>query len=231
MTAQLTTAGEEVSVCQGCGIADLIPKFLRSQPTMCNDCRRQGGEEQEECTGCEADTFTADLYEEALFFSPFDDEATDTGFKYCQECTDTGKDNEDGTQFYCDGCSREILSDNGRLIHYRLINECEQICIKCVGEALKAGGMAALNDEDMLGGLFNRGQIFGMFFNVGELTSEGWTADPDFHDYRVEAPHADELGARAKEHHEAGRLIIIEYERLSIMGDEGYVTLYTKEDA
>ena len=229
MIAQMNSDGEEVSVCLGCGLPDQIDPYLRSQPTKCNDCRLREGEEREECTSCEDDTFIADLFVEELFLSPFDDEPTVTGFKYCTPCLDQGNDNIDGTQFYCDGCSREILSDNGRMVHYRILNECEQICIKCISEDLLAGGIAALNDDGLLDGMFDRGQIFGMFFNVGELEGEGWTPDPDFHDYRVEAPSADALGARAQEHHEAGRLIIIEYERLSIIGDEGYVTLYTKE--
>jgi len=44
-----------------------------------------------------------------------------------------------------------------------------------------------------------------------------------------EGRDAVKLGARAHGWHKAGRLFIMGYENLSIMGNEGYVTLYTKE--
>ena len=96
---------------------------------------------------------------------------------------------------------------------------------------MKRGGIAAINDNDTLEGVF-AGKLFGMFFNVGELENEGWTPDSLYHDYMVSGERdALKLGARAHGWHKSGRFIIIGYERLSIMGGEGYVTLYTKEAA
>ncbi len=227
MTMQLTMAREEVAVCASCGLPRSWdePCYERANPD-CVPCRLRHDEEQEACDSCEELSF--DTYEEHIWLSPFDDEETATGFRFCQPCLDQGGNDPDGQQFYCDGCSREIASDNGRMIHYHILNACEMVCLRCIEEDLKRGGIATLDDEDILTQLF-AGKPFGMFFNVGELEAEGWEPDPLYHDYRLDAGNAIKLGARAHGWHNSGRLIIIGYERLSIMGDEGYVTLYTKE--
>lgn len=231
MTAQLATDGTEVKVCTDCGMARSEGEgFYPLQNERCAECRIQSGEELAECDGCETEDFTADMYEEAFFLSPFDEEESKTGFTYCRSCLDQGEDNVDGTQFYCDGCYRDIASDNGHMTHYRILNECETVCLQCIETDLKAGGVAAIGDDDLLDRMFAGQSTFGMFFDVGELEAEGWTPDPLYTDYHIDGGLSLlKLGARAHGWHKSGRAFIIGYERLSIMGDKGCVTLFTKE--
>ncbi len=231
MTTQLTMEREEVAVCTGCRLArSTQPNYYARQHPQCEDCRAQNGEELTKCDVCEESDFTADMYEEYIFMSPFDDEEQATGVAYCRPCVDRGANDPDGEFFTCDGCYRKIASDNGHITHYRILNDYKQICLKCIEDDLKQGGVAALNDDDLLEQVF-KGQVFGMFFDVGELAAEGWTADPDYDDVVMDTARAGELGARCRLHHDAGRLFIIEYERLSIVRDEGYITLRTKQEA
>ncbi len=234
MIAQLALNGTEVRVCTGCGLArdEAVEGYYPRQNERCAACRIRDGEELYECDGCGEDTLDGDLYTEAFYFSPFDDEERESGFRFCYPCIDQGNDNVDGTEFYCDGCERKIASDNGRMLYYRILNDCEQVCLKCIEEDLKAGGIAAIDDDAILERLFAGDNLFGMFFNVGELEAEGWTPDPLYHDYRCGGGEETvKLGARAHGWHKAGRLIIVGYESLSIIGGVGYVTLFTKEKA
>ena len=225
---QATPTNEQVRVCHGCGIPrnESEPYYERLN-ARCVPCRLLAEEEQEHCDGCDEDAF--DTYSESMFFSPFDDEEQDTGFTFCMPCLDGGRDDPDGERFNCDGCNRDIASTNGRMTHYRILNECEMVCLKCIEEGLKSGGVAAVGDDDLLADIFNGHKLFGMFFNVGELEDEGWTADPDFHNAVVgDGETMAALGERCRWHHEAGRPFIVEYESLSIIGDEGYITLRVK---
>ncbi len=181
-----------------------------------------------QCISCEQEAAPGnELREFFMFFSPFDDEEQGTGCFYCNSCYEDGRA-DDGT-FHCDGCSRTISDSRGHLTHSRWVNE-RMECLRCVCEVLKAEGIAGY--PDMLQGLFVDGRLFGMFFNRGELEAEGWIGAPGFTDTLVggrglTTPKA--LGYQAQSLHEGGRMIIIGYENLSIMGDEGYVTLYSKE--
>lgn len=226
MNEQATLEGQTATTCTGCGSPR--PDGYRVHE-RCDACRKLAGEERRECDACEGEHFASDMYEEAFYFSPFDDEEKLSGFAYCLECIDQGADDPDGQVFYCDWCERSIASDNGRMQHYRLLNDCEQVCLRCIETTLKDSGIAGIDGDQTLDEVF-AGKMFGMFFNVGELEAEGWTPDADYHDARIDGLEgARALGKRAEEHHLAGRRIIIGYERLSIIGDEGYVTLFTKE--
>ncbi len=218
MTAQATFTGEELAVCNGCGTVS---------DGRCDTCRLADGETEEACDHCEELRFEVNLIPEEVYFSPFDDEPTATGFKYCSTCYEQGEIESNDETFYCDGCYRDIMQDNGYLSQYRIIGDCEMLCLKCIEETLKSEGIAGFEDE--LDNVLERGKPFGMFFNVGELEGEGWKPVPGFTDHIVSGAYEAALLAElAKEEHEAGRLIIIGYERMSIMGDEGYVTLFSK---
>jgi len=218
MTTQATLTGEELQVCEGCG----LPSEGR-----CDTCRLADGEEQEKCDHCEELRFEDSILPEEVYFSPFDDDPTETGFTFCKTCYEQGEVDSNEETFYCDGCYRDIMVGNGYMQHYRIIGGCEMLCLKCVEETLKSEGIAGFEDE--LENVIEKGQPFGMFFNVGELEGEGWEPVPEFHNHLVSG--ADDmalLADLAKTEHEAGRLIIIGYESLSMMGDEGYVTLFSK---
>ena len=231
MIMQLAINGTEIAVCLGCGLPRLeVEDFYALQNERCGRCRLIGGEELIECSACEEKVFEEEAYVEALFMTPWDDEEKETGFTYCLSCVDHGADNPDGEVFYCDGCSRYIADGDGRMCYYRILNDCEQVCLNCIEEDLKRGGIAAIGDDNKLEEVFAGKSMFGMFFNVGELEAEGWTPDPLYHDVWIgEGRDAVKLGARAHGWYKGGRLVIIRYESMNIMGGEGYVTLYTKE--
>ena len=231
MTTQLAINGQEVVVCKGCGTPrdEATEGYYALQNERCFSCRIDVGEELRECDACEEDILAGDLHEEWFYHSPFDDEEKRSGFSYCMSCLDQGSNDPDGELFRCDGCEREIASDNGRMLHYRILNECELVCLKCLEDDLKAGGIAAIDDDGLLERVFAGDSLFGMFFDVGELEAEGWTVDPDYDDALMSSERAPTLGARCREHHENGLAFIIGYESLGLVGGEGYVTLYTKE--
>lgn len=231
MTSQLTMTSEEVKVCLGCGLPRLeVEGFYALQNERCGRCRIEGGEDLIECAACEEDVFEEESYKEAICVTPWDDES-ETGFVYCQGCMDSGANNPDGQVFYCDWCNRDIADSNGRTYYYRILNDCEQICLKCIEDDLKSEGIAAFGD-DALEDVFKGESLFGMFFNVGELEEEGWEPDPLYHNVCMGGGQETlKLGARAHGWHKSGRFIIIGYESMSIVGGEGYVTLYTKEKA
>lgn len=231
MNEQLTLQGDKVMTCKSCGLARpdrATATYTNITNPHCTSCREEKGEVWEDCYICQESCLEGDLIAERYHFTPWDEEETESGFKYCLPCGDEGKGFDYDDVFWCDQCERPIALDNGRMCYYRILNECEQVCLRCIEETLKAEGIAGIEDGDRLERVF-AGKPFGMFFNVGELEAEGWEPDPLYQDYLLDENTAIKIGARAHGWHKAGRLIIIGYERLSIVGDEGYVTLYTKE--
>ncbi len=181
----------------------------------------------DKCISCRKEAAPGtELREFFMYFSPFDTEEQGTGFFYCDACYEDGSADVD--TFYCDGCSRTISESNGAHGHYRLIGGCELVCLRCIDKTLKREGIAGFPDE--LDELFTGGVLFGMFFNVGELEAEGWIGAPGYTNTFVKGrEQAKALAYMAQSLDEGGRMIIIGYERLSIVGDEGYVTLFSKE--
>ena len=145
----------------------------------------------------------------------------------CAEATES-PDITDFHYFMCDACYRQVIvrcPSNGWHTYSRIINDCDQWCLRCVEDTLKTEGIAGFEAE--LEELFEQGRLFGMFFNVGELEAEGWT--PERHAFIDSEDGAKELAGQARLLHEQGRRIIIGYEALAIGNSEGHVTLFSKE--
>ena len=223
MTTQLTLTGEEAKVCTRCGTPRIIEYGIYNGD-HCRTCRADD-EETKDCSSCDTPTLELDLYAEHIYMTPWDEEEEPTGFVYCQSCIDQGRDREE--HFYCDGCSRDIMESRGMVTFYRILNDCEQICLKCIQDELEEGGVAGVQDDgDTLRNFF-RGKLFGMFFNVGELEEKGWRAVPFFGDRMIaDRDDARTIGRIAERLHKRGHAFILGYERLSTLGDEGWVTLY-----
>lgn len=226
MNDQLTFSGDAVATCNRCGIPTNY-KYERYDGEQCRTCRAED-EDAVVCDACETEFLEGDVYPESYYFTPFDSEESDTGSHYCQSCLDHGDNDPDGQVFYCDGCSRNIASDNGRMSYYRILNECEQVCLRCITEDLKAGGVAGLNDDDLLADVLAGRKLFAVFFNVGELEAEGWQAVDGWHETCINATDLTGVAAAIRTIHEAGDLFIVEIERMSIIGDEGYITIRRK---
>ena len=225
---QLTLAGDTVTVCTRCGLPLSEGTYARYSGDLCRPCRTED-EEPRTCDTCDTEMLEGDLYEESYFFDPWADEESDTGMAYCQKCIDSGGFDE-GT-FWCDGCSRQISDSNGRMYYYRILNECEQVCLRCIETDLLEGGIAALNDEDILDSVIRDGKPWGMFFNRGQLEAAGWEVVPDWDNTRFDESFAEDLANTCRALYEADKPFIIEYESLSISGDEGYITVRTKDVA
>ena len=115
---------------------------------------------------------------------------------------------------------------NGWNSYVRIINDCDQWCLACVEATLKKEGIAGFPDE--LEELLKYGRLFGMFFNVNELESEGWVAT-EYRTFVSGEESAMQIAKEASKLHDQGQLIVIGYESLAITGSEGYVTLFSKE--
>lgn len=229
MTEQLTLDGEKQTVCHNCGLPRpdrATPEWTNVLKDRCSGCRVAAGEDTEECDGCREQALEGDLTEQFFYMSPFDDEESGTGLKYCPHCFEDNQGELDEGTFNCERCERQIAEDRGHMTYYRIIDECEMVCLRCVEDILRSEGLAGFENELNL--LLTQGRLFGMFFNVGELELDGWTRE--LYDVKVGSEaEAMVIAHKAQELHEDGRRIIIGYERMSIMGDEGYVTLFSKE--
>ncbi len=216
-----------VTICDKCGIPK--PGNAGYYWHMCDNCRERDGQELVDCDGgCDTKNWSEDMYVDSYFFTPWDDEPTETGFTFCQECIDSGY--QDGSdQFYCDWCSRDIAESNGYHSYYRLIQEGSMVCLKCIEDELKVKGVAAFEEEFEL--IIKGESMFGMFFNSGELEGEGWQAAEGFDNIRIDGENRGKVGDMVKSLNDEGRLAIIAYESLSIIGDEGYITVFSKEVA
>lgn len=131
--------------------------------------------------------------------------------------------------FMCDACYRTVIvrcPRNGWHSYARIINECEQWCLACVEDTLRAEGIAGFPAE--LEELFESGRLFGMFFNDGDLEGDGWAAT-GYRTFVNNEESAIALATKVRRLHGEGRLVIIGYESLAIGGSEGYVTLFSKE--
>jgi len=224
---QLTFTGDTVATCGGCGDVLTRGTYERYDGDRCRECRA-ATENEATCDGCDKVLLEGDLYPEAYFFSPWDDDVSSTGLAYCQPCLDSGGGDDD--TFYCDGCGRDISTDNGRMTHYRIFNDGEQVCLKCIMDSLLAGGVSNLDDEDILASVIDDGKPWGMFFDRGQLEAEGWTTEEGWTNKLFNDYDADKLASKCKALYEAGRPFIIAYESLSITGGEGYISVYSKPE-
>lgn len=226
--AQLDFEGKQIPVCLGCGLPWQNNYNRWRHNPYCDQCRDYNEEEKIECDGynCNKEYFIEDLYPEIYCFTPWDDEKPD-GNLYCQTCIDSGNDDIDHDLFWCSLCERKIACSNGRMYYYRILNS-ELVCLKCISETLKEGGIAALDDENILESVITEGTPWGMFFNIGELEDEGWETIPNWCDTRFDSSYSEDLANTCKELYEKNLPFIIAYESLSIMGDEGYISIYTK---
>ena len=190
-----------------------LPKRTEKKVT-CYECDRKRPKE------------STDVYE--LYDTPFDEVGTtsylcnDENWQH-QSCSEILSDTSwaDFRYFTCERCYRKICEqdkDNGWHIHYRIVNECEQICLKCYEDEILENGISRESIE-------NR-ELSGMFFNSGDLKE--WTKFIDYrfiNDDESENRTLDEVLTNM----DNGYKVIIDYERMAIGGLEGYISAYRKK--
>lgn len=191
---------------------------------FCSDeCQRkymeQNGIRYTFCDMCgdsvhEDDTTCVEIYD-----SPFD-QYTDCAIA-CERCAD----DEYSESFECLECGRRIrysspshpAHSNGREV------EDDILCLSCYEEMLLEEGVDAHS--------FLIRIISGMFFSSNniELTDAGWEVVEDYEDFYISENTKDEYCNKALALIDKGYMIINAYERLSILGDEGMVSMFCKK--
>lgn len=147
----------------------------------------------------------------------------DARYKWMESCEELLTDTSwaDYRFFYCDGCNRMVCSqapENGWHSQCRIVNECEQVCLKCYEEMLLEEGSPREDFED--------GKLPGMFFNAGDLVDWECVVDDAYIRGREDARKVCDV-AIAKI--DDGYKCLVDYERMAIGGLEGYVSLYAKK--
>jgi hypothetical protein len=127
--------------------------------------------------------------------------------------------------FYCSPCGRYVCEQNpsnGYHAQYRIING-EQICLQCYEKEILENGV----DTEQL----KEGQLPGMFFNIGnhEIKDTGYKVLKE--NVFINGDKTAKKWAKTLFNlTELGWKVIVAYERLSMMGDEGTVSFYGKKD-
>ena len=155
---------------------------------------------------------------------PFDEHPTDKYF-CTDECGDSYMYRDPWAYQRCGECERDVCyqnPDNGWHVQFRDYAG-EEVCLKCYEGIVLENGM----ERDKL----EAGQIPGMFFSHGnpEALEAGYEEVEDFSNFFIDNKHkADRFRDKALSLMDEGRKIVIGYERMAILGVEGYVTLMAK---
>jgi hypothetical protein len=154
--------------------------------------------------------------------SPWDKVPASNG--YCgEECLQNSEDSyySDYAYQYCEGCSKNIIircPSNGWHEYFRYSKEHGQECLKCYQERLFKNGIS----EESL----EKGTLEGSFFDDSDLEKEGFKK---YDDYFVKGTTgAKSICLKALALINKGKKILVNYERLSILGDEGSISLWIK---
>lgn len=157
--------------------------------------------------------------------SPWDD-APDVEFYCSEECRDQSEDSGWSDFFweYCDGCNRYICyrnPSNGWMGQFRMVNDCELVCLRCYEESVLADGQP---EEDFTGDVIKGG----MFFNRGnpELVDAGYECLKEAFIGGGDAALA--YNQEACRYIEQGYQLVTAFESMAIGGMEGSIELWGK---
>lgn len=148
-----------------------------------------------------------------VYLSPFNNDPEI--YYYCSEnCQNNDYYDE---SFYCENCDRTIVTHNGYNSYYRNYRD-EIICLSCFEKIMFEDGLSI---EDI-----EKNALQGMFFNYGELSDNGYT---EYQTYFINSKYDEQkikeilLGLKKE-----NKKVVINYERLSICGDEGSISIWIK---
>lgn len=174
--------------------------------------------EKNKCDQCgEIITNESNMIQTEVYNSAFDTESETLYF--CDEECESNFFDDGETYFFCERCNRNVIRQVGYNSHYRVVNG-ETMCVQCYQEEILKNGM---HKESFEGSM-----ISGMFFNRGnkEVLSVG------FKEYKsvfvTGTKTAEELNKELKELNETQK-IVIAFENLSIIGNEGHIIIYIKD--
>lgn len=189
------------------------------------------------CHECDQMRVVDNLIEVEVFDSPWEDGRTIylcrddvyTPSDYSEDCleqlTDTGW--ADFRYFTCDGCERLVISQNprnGYMSYVRIVNECDQWCLRCYEEELMENGLNEIGRAKL-----EIGQLPGMFFSSGnhQLIDNGWEQVGEDR-YINSQDGAGETAVELIRLMDDGFKVMIGYESMGIGGGEGYISLWRK---
>ena len=186
------------------------------------------------CFECEAEKPIEEMYEVALYDSPFGDEphieylckAKPDYYEYAENCLEVLYDTSwaDFRYFTCVGCGREVCRQspgNGWMGQVRVVDD-EEICLRCYEEHILEHGI----DREA----FEAGRLEGMFFSGDnhEPLDAGYTEI--LHNIFINSTEsARRVCQAAIEFIDSGDKVVVGYESLAIGGSEGYISLFVKE--
>lgn len=195
-----------------------------------------------ECHECGTVKDIRAMYPVTAYDSPFDEvpevfyvcktipkknKGRNSVLRYYESCEELLTDSSwsDFRYFTCEFCNRFICEQNphnGWHVQYRIINECEQICLKCYESIMFEQGLELEQLE--------QGKLPGMFFDENELIEHGFIKVIDF-DYIHVCSSRDvkKVCDKGIELMSAGYIVVINYESMAIGGLEGYISLFAKK--
>jgi hypothetical protein len=196
---------------------------------------------QVECRECGEKKDVRAMYKYELYPHPWDEKPIiayfckqakwakkDRRYHWLESCEDLLTDSSwsDFRYFECDGCGRWVCEqnpDNGWMTQVRELGDGEiRFCLQCYQEHLLANGVDRDDVED--------GKLSGMFMNSTELVGAGFERDDDFYYFHVRGrDDAKRVCKKAIELMDKGFIILFEYNSMSIMGDEGYITMWAHQ--
>ena len=158
----------------------------------------------------------------SIHLSPYDDDAEELHF-CSEECRERY---EQTSGFWCEECNRFIsnLSSNSMIAHERVICDGATRCLSCHVKDLLENGINTERDLDQLA----EGMLPGVWFNLGN--DEALDAGFEEHGEQRFIRNGSDALKTAREIEELMDTykVIIAYENLSIMGDEGWISIYKK---
>lgn len=170
-----------------------------------------------------------------LYDSPFDKEGTEVAIHVENDlgerlgpCDELLEDHSfaDFRFFECCSCLREICEQNpacGHQVQYRTTEDGSLICLQCY--------MAEIMEFGIPREKFEEEQISGMFLIDREMKEAGFEKVDQFSNFMINSKmRAEAYCKHALKRIDAGYRIVTSYERLSIMGDEGEVTMWIKKN-
>lgn len=182
--------------------------------------------------------FKEKMIESEFYNSPFDSEARQGEYYVSNDAYDAyfGQVySKDFAYFTCVNCNRSICEQNpknGYMIQYKIIFDCEQICLKCFELDMFENGVDL--DEVLEGQTLKSGS----FFSDSELSENGFSPVESFQNELV---GMGQIGSRSEKDFfsKMGKVIdgeglrdkdavIINYESMAIGGLGGYVSLWAK---
>ncbi len=164
------------------------------------------------CECCEKNTAQTTVE----IFEPFEDKGY--VMDICTDCDERGDATSDS--FYCQSCGRYIYFNNGMRDNMRTFyGTPDYSCVACWQKHALKDGM----DPDDFEGDTMRGD----FFNDDDLVKAGFEKT-GFSPFVSSQTGAGMVNAYCRQMLAEGRKVVLCYERLSMLGDEGDVAVWTR---